>query len=421
MRAWPRLALAVALVVLGGAAAQADELELEVEIPEVVSESFEVTDAQLRWGLNEETGSASFAGECNFLSAGAVGDTGGSKLWTEKDGFFRSSAGEVRIVKPVETSTGSRERTVSFADRCTDPQGRPVKTSSLRGSGIQAVIEGGTGFVDPQSGDARIAWSGSVTVVYYGGLTYWWFTDPVLEITGGRGTLTATAGGFGSTREDMDQWVELEPTPVTLARLEEVSLQGGKGFTVTPAYRGVKVSAPEGAPAQVRAGEDWGSFPQDFVTFQGRTGQQSFWYSSGGARDGAKPATALTVSYDAKDPKPHEDEDRPGEDEKPEEDEDSREEEPRNRVNPPPVRRPPSGLVAAPQLAAGTRMPTALPAVTVLPVSAPLAAAEPLALASTGGAPRPLMLAAAALLLGTALTVLGFRRSWLEWPSRKDS
>ena len=141
---------------------------------------------------------------------------------------------------------------MGFAAGCTDPHGRHVKTSRLRGSGIQAVIEGGTGFVDPQSGDARIAWSGSVTVVYYGGLTYWWFTDPVLEITGGRGTLTATAGGFGSTREDMDQWVELKPTRITLATFEKVSLQGGKGFTVTPAYRGVKVSAPEGAPAQVR-------------------------------------------------------------------------------------------------------------------------------------------------------------------------
>lgn len=50
---------------------------------------------------------------------------------------------------------------------------------------------------------------------------------------------------------------------------------------------------------QIRSGSSWGSFPQDFVDFQFLTGQASYWYSSGGTRDAAKPTTPLYISYDA--------------------------------------------------------------------------------------------------------------------------
>lgn len=423
MRAARRLAaLALATALLATVpAAHGDEIDLDVEIPEIAEGPFEVMDAQLRWGINEEAGSGAFAGGCNYLVAGAVGNTGGSKVWTEKDGYFRANEGAVSIIKPVVTSAGLRYRPATFADRCKDAQGRTVSASGRFGTGIQFVIDEGKGTVDPVSGDATISWEGSVTVVFYGGLTYWWFTDPVLEISGGRGTLTAMAGGYGSSRDDMDQWDRLEPTRITLADLSGVSLRGGKGFTAQPAYRGVEVDVPADAPAQLRTGDDWGAFPQDFVDFQQLTGQQAFWYSSGGARDVAKPAVPLVVSYDAQDPQKPEDLDR--KERKEPRDADDDEATPTNPVKRPPVNPapPPGDTTAAVSGAAVSALPAAVPSVTVLPAAPVGVAAEPPTLAETGTAPRGIVLGAAAVLLGAALTVLGYRRSWLVWPGRKES
>ncbi|NLF04026.1 MAG: hypothetical protein GX593_03300 [Actinomycetales bacterium] len=419
------MALTAVLAVTGVAAAHADEIDLDVEIPTVTDQPFEVTDARLRWGINEETGSGAFAGGCNFLSAGKAGDTGGS-VWTEDDGHFRASDGDVTIERPVATSKGLRYRPVTFADRCKDAHGRTVSASGKLGTGIQLVVDGGTGRVDPASGDAKISWKGSVSVVFYGGMTSWWFTDPVLTIKDGRGTLTATASGYESSREEMTQGDLIKPTRITLAKLSDVSLRGDKGFSAQPAYLGVKVSVPDGAPAQLRSGDTWGAFPQDFVDFQELTGQQAFWYSSGGARDVAKPATVLGVSYDAADPEtptdPRPDEDVP-------DDEDEAGPTPKNPVTPPPSKTPPPAVNLPPSAATGTSVggadrapgavPAAVPSTTVLPASAPLALAPPVPAPEPGAASRGIVLAAAGLLLGAALTLLGFRRRVLVWPGTK--
>ncbi|WP_247613996.1 HtaA domain-containing protein [Streptomyces tagetis] len=101
---------------------------------------------------------------------------------------------------------------------------------------------------------------------------------------------------------DPGKWVPLPETTVTLANLSGVEV-GASGFTVTPDYLGVSVSVPAGATGQPAKSEGnkgyWGSFPQSFVDFQQLTGQSSYWFTSGGARDAAKPATPLTVAYTA--------------------------------------------------------------------------------------------------------------------------
>ncbi|ACQ82117.1 hypothetical protein Bcav_3875 [Beutenbergia cavernae DSM 12333] len=295
------LALAAGLAAVGAPAlaTAAGDVDVDVTIPETVTGPFTVSNAELRWGLNEEAGSGSFFGGCNFLSAGEVGDTGGGRVWTAADGFYASRDGNVTIEKPYRTSSGVTRREMPFADRCLDADGTAVSSARHTGTGVQAVIRGGRGEVDPASGDARIEWEGSFTVVFYGGLTYWWVSDPVLEITDGVGTLRGTGGGFGTSMEDMSQWVELDDAEIVLADLSGVNLAGSQGFRGAPAYLGVPVTAPDGAPAQVRQGAAWGSFPPSFVDFQAGTGQAAYWYSSGGIRDAAKPATPVYVSYDA--------------------------------------------------------------------------------------------------------------------------
>ncbi len=177
------------------AADDATDLQVSVTIPDTGG-PVAVTGALLRWGLNHEAASGAYFGGCNFLSAGTAGDTGSARLWTEADGFYATEAGNVSVEKPDATGAYVAP---TWATRCQGPDGAAVTTSSPTGTGTEVVVEGGTGVVDRSAGTATIRWSGSFTVVFYGGMTYWSASDPVLTVAAdGTGTLTATASGFGT-------------------------------------------------------------------------------------------------------------------------------------------------------------------------------------------------------------------------------
>lgn len=300
MTQWRR-ALAVAVVawgLLGVAAtgAAADDVDVTVDIPA----GRELSAAVLRWGLSDEAGAGAFFGGCHFLSAGAAADSGGSRLWTEDDGLYRSAEGDVTIVRPL--SSGALVE-ASWATRCLDPDGQTLTTATS--SGNEVVLGAGQGTVDRSDGAVSIGWQGSFTVAFYGGLTYWSATDPTLTVrSDGTGELTALVSGFGTDRTG-GSWTRLTSRVVTLATLSGVSL-GEQGFTATPEYVGRSVTVAEGGTAQAALDSTnaayWGAFPQSFVDFQAETGQGSYWYTSGGARDPHKVASALAVSWDAADP-----------------------------------------------------------------------------------------------------------------------
>jgi hypothetical protein len=251
-----------------------------------------VDDVQLRWTLNQETGGGAYFGGCNFLSAGKAGNTGSSRVWTEADGFYASSAGSVTIEKP--TAAGGTEQP-TWATKCVGANGSAVSPAPGSSTLNQAVFSDGTGTVDVAAGTATVSWDGDVTVAFYGGMTYWTFSDPVLTVAAdGTGQLTGTASGYGTSMEDQTQWVEVAPEQIVLADLTGVSVDAD-GFTVTPDYLGVEVTPTTGT--QTRTGASWGSFPQSFVTFQGKTGQTSYWYSSGGSADPKKVTQPLSVAW----------------------------------------------------------------------------------------------------------------------------
>jgi hypothetical protein len=254
----------------------------------------------LAWSVNNEVGGGAYFGGCNFLSAGEAGNAGSSRLWSEADGFYRTQAGNVTIEKPDASGSYAQP---TWATKCQNPNGTAVSAANTNASNFsqnRVVFAGGTGQVDLAAGTASIRWDGAVTIVFYGGLTYWTASDPVLTVgPGGTGTLTATASGYGADMEDTSRWVPLTPQPITLANLTGVALTDD-GFTVTPSYLGVGIATGTGTsqPAQTSGNAAyWGSFPQDFVDFQVLTGQSSYWYTSGGSRDAAKPANPLTVGW----------------------------------------------------------------------------------------------------------------------------
>ncbi|GAA1999006.1 hypothetical protein [Microbacterium ulmi] len=287
-----RLAAAAAIAALAAGS-------LAFAAPANAADQGTISDAVFQWGFNAETGSPGFApGTCNFLSAGVAGDAGSSHVWSEAEGLYASSAGNVTIKKP--DAAGELVQT-SWATKCQQPSG--ATTTFTAPSGNIVEITGGEGTV-AADGSVEIAWDGSFSVVYYSGYTYWTATNPVLTLDAdGNGQVTATASGYGTSMEDMTQWVPLAPTQIVLADITAAQV-GDSGFTVTPDYLGIEVTSTQSP--QVRTGANWGSFPQSFVDFQVLSGQSSYWYSSGGAADVRKPTTPLTVSYavEAAEPQP---------------------------------------------------------------------------------------------------------------------
>ncbi|MCD4557211.1 hypothetical protein [Schaalia sp. lx-100] len=258
---------------------------------------------KIRWGMNDESSSASFnPGTCNFLSAGTSGSKGSSAVWTEADGLYSSQDGHVRIVK-ADSNGGWTQ--ASWATRCLDRNGRQVGLQPI-GWTTQSEVEISEGKGEVRSdGSLRVSWTGSWTVVYYGGMTYWSAKNPVLTLDAqGNGTLRAVASGYGADRENTQEWKAIPEQEITLAQLRGVDMSAARragGFSHTPEYVGVAIRTPNGSEAQAPRTEQnkdfWGSFPQDFVDFQGLTGQGSYWYSSNGQRDRAKVASPVNVSF----------------------------------------------------------------------------------------------------------------------------
>ncbi|KAA1372946.1 hypothetical protein [Aeromicrobium fastidiosum] len=259
--------------------------------------AFTVTDAQVRWGINDESNNRAFApGTFNFFSAGKIADPGRGNTQLTQAGW-KQADGQVSIQKYLNGSWTS----ATWEGLRTDTDGKSIPGTNGPFSGHEVVIGGGTGTVDPTSGTASIQWNGSFTVLYYSGYSFFYVTDPKLTVTGGVGRLTATLSGFGSSMDDLTQWKPVAPVPnVVLADLGAVDLAKDLGFTATPAYKGVAVTVP--GDAQVRSGDSWGSFPQSFIDYQTSSGTGSYWYSSGGAADAHKVAKPVTISYAAGSP-----------------------------------------------------------------------------------------------------------------------
>ncbi|MFJ2619969.1 hypothetical protein [Glutamicibacter sp. NPDC087344] len=249
----------------------------------------------LTWGFNAESGAAGFApGTCNFLSAGVAGNSGSSRVWTKADGFYKASEGNVSIIKD---GPNGGTMTPDWDTKCQTGDGSAVTTgtgANQKVSNNKVVLSNGTGSVDPETGEATVSWTGSFTSVFYSGMTYWSATNPVLTVAeDGTATLKATASGYQADMNDTSKWIEIPGEEITLANLKGVELTEA-GFNSTPEY--LEVAAPSSVAQQKPAGI-WGSFPADFVEFQGKTGTQSYWFSSGGAADARKPTTELNVAW----------------------------------------------------------------------------------------------------------------------------
>jgi hypothetical protein len=279
--------------------------ENRVEPPGTGAEG-RLTDAELRWAVSVQAGSEShLAGQCNFLVAGRPGtngNTGGGRLWTDADrDLYHGTSDEVRVVRTVGRGADAVQRTATFGTRCTSPDGRPVSYAAGRTTGAEVVLTGGTG-TRAADGSVRIRWAGTFTVVFYGGLVYWWVADPELRLdANGNGALTGTLGGYGTDQQDMTRWVPLPSKRAQLVTFTGRRLDpASRGGHLVPDYCGERVDAGDRVPQLRRdpSGSCWGSFPQSFVSYHQLVGEPEFWYSTG-TRDEIKAPANVSVSFDA--------------------------------------------------------------------------------------------------------------------------
>lgn len=161
----------------------------------------------------------------------------------------------------------------------------------------------GTGRIEAD-GSAKIAWTATFSVNFYGGLAPFTIENPVLTVNpGGSGEVTATLRGCSSSQANPNVCTPFESDPgAQVAAFSGASIDPEVALTVNPLYAGVAIVPPAGAKAQNTTEEGWGSWPQSFVDFHGKTGLASFWYSSGSASDAEKAPLPIVVDF--KGPKP---------------------------------------------------------------------------------------------------------------------
>lgn len=245
------------------------------------------------WSLSQQSNAQSHNPMTdNFLAAGAANPGRGGMVLSSSR--WKATDGNVEIQK-VDSS--GRWRTATWAGLGTDAAGAKI---GLYGpfSGHRVRISDGTGVIDPSTDSATVQWRGTFTVVYYGGNTVFTLADPKITVRQGVGRLTATGGGWSSDRFDPTVWEPVAPTDVPVVELSGVNVTA-EGFTVTPGYAGVRVTGPE---TQVRTGQDWGSYPQEFVTFLEPMGAAQFWYSTGLQSDWTKLPEPIAVGWAGAEP-----------------------------------------------------------------------------------------------------------------------
>lgn len=245
-----------------------------------------LTGAVLEWSVNDESNTGAFNGQCNFMSGGISDGSAAT---------YRAADRGATVLK--RTAAGTDEPVSDYATRCRDANGTTVTAGGAARLGQKVRYSGGSGTLDPATGEATIAWSGTFSLNYYGSLVPFWFSDPVLRVdAAGNGTVTATVGGYASSIDDPDVRELIEPIPdVEIATLRGVQGANLDGFVVTPIFDGVQVDAAESP--QIRVLPGWGSWPVSHVRAMERLGLGAFWYTTGGAADVRKPAAPLVVAY----------------------------------------------------------------------------------------------------------------------------
>ncbi|YAL83535.1 HtaA domain-containing protein [Dermacoccaceae bacterium W4C1] len=215
--------------------------------------------------------------KANYMSVG-VSDGTQATYSASKDGF--------RIVQ--------RTKGGSISPATWDTRGAHVGTE-----GTQLLQMNNGVAVQNSDGSATIQWQGSFSVNFYDGLVPFTVTNPRMTISDkGVGTLRGDLSGYAGDMADPNKPKEKAPSAanVVIANFSGVKFDA-KRFVVTPAYAGVRTTAPSGQVEQDTSQTNWGSWPQSMVDFQGGTGLAAYFYSTGGSADKRKAPASFAIGF----------------------------------------------------------------------------------------------------------------------------
>lgn len=276
-RIWAALFMALAII-LGPLMPPPTSAHAQEATP-VPQEARTIKDAQLRWSINDQLQKRPPVGGVNYLTAG---------ISDGKKGTYSASDGAVAIK-------------IINGDSVTSPTWN-TKANFLRMGNAQQVVEfsGGQGVVNPD-GSATIAWEGSMSFNFFGGLSVFSITNPRLVVnSGGTGELRGDLSGYGSDRIKLTKRPLAPRQDMQIATFKNVHIDGTGSVVVSPEFAGREIDVDPGQKPQIRSGAGWGAWPQEFVDFQFETGLSSFWYTSGGSTDAAKAPHPITIGFDTK-------------------------------------------------------------------------------------------------------------------------
>ena len=89
------------------------------------------------------------------------------------------------------------------------------------------------------AGTAHVAWDGDVTVLYYSGMSFFYLSDPVLDVADGTAPSPRRCAATPRRSTTPTRGSRSAGGQVTVADLPDVDLADERGFVATPAYLGV--------------------------------------------------------------------------------------------------------------------------------------------------------------------------------------
>ncbi len=158
----------------------------------IPAQGVDITAASLDWLGNEEVQSAPPFGGSNYLSAG---------LSSGNEATYRATEGDVSI---YQVASSGQETLATWATRA----------AHVSGGGDQlARLSAGHGHLNPD-GSGAVAWQGSFSVNFYGGLVPFTIADPEIYFGGdGTGYLSGDLEGCSSSMANPNECVSLAPSP----------------------------------------------------------------------------------------------------------------------------------------------------------------------------------------------------------------
>jgi hypothetical protein len=164
-------------------------------------------------------------------------------------------------------------------------------------------FDGGTGELDPATGEASIAWdTGDFVINAYPpgfGAPDETFTDPILDIErDGSGTLSFDVSMPAGIDMAGNPTEPAGPARIVVATFDDVDQLGTGSLSITPDFAGRSYTEPESGEQSQDCDGTGGSWPKEFIDFVALAVRQHYYSTSCAGLNLLKQPTPFTISWE---------------------------------------------------------------------------------------------------------------------------